>query len=101
MEDEATLEGRYRPSEDVVARVIEGELVIIPLKAGVGDMEDELFSLNPTGREVWNRFNGERTLGEIVREIAEEYEGESAEIERDIIGLACVLLQRKLISAVS
>ena len=43
----------YVPSEDIVAREIEGELIIVPLAAGIGDMEDELFSLNETGREIW------------------------------------------------
>ena len=37
------------PSEDVVAREIEGEFIIVPLAAGIGDMEDELYSLNESG----------------------------------------------------
>jgi len=35
----------YLPSEKIVAREIEGELIIVPLVSGVGDMEDELFTL--------------------------------------------------------
>jgi hypothetical protein len=42
----------YEPSEDIVARVIEGELIIVPLVAGIGDLEDELFTLNETGRAI-------------------------------------------------
>ena len=39
---EVRMEAVYAPSEDVVAREIEGELIIVPLVAGIGDMEDEL-----------------------------------------------------------
>ena len=47
--DEVTLEKVFYPSEDVVAREIEGEVIIVPLVAGIGDMDDELFTLNETG----------------------------------------------------
>jgi hypothetical protein len=43
MEPKVNLDAAYVPSEDVVAREIEGELIIVPLAAGIGDMEDELF----------------------------------------------------------
>jgi len=36
----------YAVSDDVVAREIEGEIIIVPLVAGIGDLEDELFTLN-------------------------------------------------------
>jgi hypothetical protein len=34
------------PSEDVVTREIEGEIIIVPLVAGIGDLEDELVTIN-------------------------------------------------------
>ena len=40
------LSGIYMRSEEIVAREIEGELIVVPLTAGIGDMEDELYSLN-------------------------------------------------------
>ena len=46
------LEKIYSPSEDIVAREIEGELIIVPLVAGIGDMEDELFTMNDTGKAI-------------------------------------------------
>ena len=58
MSEAATGDGAYAPSDGVVAREIEGEVVIVPLKAGIGDLEDELYSLNETGRGVWRLLNG-------------------------------------------
>jgi hypothetical protein len=41
------------PSDDVVAREIEGEIVIVPLVAGIGDAGDELYTLNENGQAIW------------------------------------------------
>ena len=57
-----SIEAVYIPSDDVVAREIEGELIIVPLVAGIGDMEDELFTLNETGKAVWKRLDGKENL---------------------------------------
>ena len=46
----------YKPSDDVVAREIEGEIIIVPLVAGIGDIEDELFTLNETGKAIWDKL---------------------------------------------
>jgi hypothetical protein len=40
MEAQVALDAIYVPSEDVVFRDIEGELIIVPLTSGIGDMED-------------------------------------------------------------
>ena len=88
-------------SDDVVARAIEGELVIVPLVSGIGDLEDELYSLNETGRAVWSRLDGKRTLGEISAELAAEYDGTPDEIARDVAGLLTELLRRRMVVEVS
>ena len=56
------LEDVYTPSGDVVAREIEGEIIIVPLVAGSGDMEDELFTLNDAGKAIWDQLDGRRSL---------------------------------------
>jgi len=33
------LEDVYKPSDDIVAREIEGEIIIVPLVASIGDRE--------------------------------------------------------------
>jgi Coenzyme PQQ synthesis protein D (PqqD) len=88
-------------SQDVVAREIEGELIIVPLTAGVGDMEDELYTLNATGRAVWSRLDGAKTLGAIAAELAAEYSSPRQEIEADVVGLAEELASRRIIVATS
>jgi hypothetical protein len=59
--DNISLDNAYAVSEDVVAREIEGEIIIVPLVAGIGDMEYELYTLNETGKAVWARLDAERS----------------------------------------
>jgi len=54
------------PSDDIVAREIEGEIIIVPLASGIGDTDDELYTLNPTGQAIWQKLDGQRTLKDIM-----------------------------------
>ena len=99
MTDILSLNMVCEPSEDVVAREIEGELVIVPLAAGIGDMEDELYTLNDTGKAIWKKLDGARTLAEIAAELAGEYDAPLTDIERDVTGLVSELARRKMVIA--
>jgi len=90
-----------KPSEEIVAREIEGELIIVPLTAGVGSLEDELYTLNETGRAMWDRLDGKKSLGEVAAELASEFEGPPEKIEKDVLGLAEELLKRQILAKAS
>lgn len=95
------LEKVYAISDDVVAREIEGELIIVPLIAGIGDMEDELFTLNETGKEIWRLLNGKNNLHEVVTALSTKYHAHPGEIEEDVIGLVQELTNRRILIDVS
>jgi len=86
-------------SENVVARTIEGEVVIIPLVAGIGDEEDELYTLNETGQAIWQELDGHRTLREVAVSLAETFEGSPSELEVDVLGFASELTRRGILVA--
>ncbi len=81
------------PSDDVVSRVVDGELIIVPLDAGVGDADD-LFTLNETGAAVWELLDGERSLAEVVDEVACRFDAPRSEVEADVLEFAADLLDR-------
>jgi len=87
----------YVRSHDLVEREIEGELIIVPLTSGIGDLEDELFSLNEIGRDVWARIDGKRRVSQIVKELEKIYEVEREKITADVLGFLAELAKRKLI----
>ena len=95
------MEGVYAPSGDVVAREIEGELIIVPLVAGIADMEDELYTMNESGKAIWGRLDGEMTLAEVAAALAEDYEAAPGEIERDVQGLVEELVRRRMLVEVA
>ena len=85
----------YTVSDEVVAREIEGDLIIVPLTSDVGDMENELYTLNETGKSIWNRLDGKTSLKNLIAQLSEEYDASFQEIKEDVFGLMGEFLQRK------
>ena len=95
MDTDVSLEKIYVPSEDIVAREIEGEIIIVPLVSGIGDMEDELYTLNETGQAIWKLLDGKKNLKVVAVELTEEFEGE--EIVRDVLGFVTELVSKRIL----
>ena len=94
---EISMDAVYVPSGDIVAREIEGELIIVPLVAGIGDLEDELYTLNETGKAIWDRLDGANSLRAVVAALADEYEAEPGDIEKDVLGFVAELARRRML----
>ncbi len=101
MQSPVTLETVCEPSEDVVAREIEGDIVIVPLVAGICDAEDELYTLNPTAKAVWDMLDGQRTLGQVSAALMREFDAPQSEIEADVLGFAAEMARRGILAAKS
>jgi len=92
-----TLDTTYVPSNDIVARNIEGEIIIVPLAADIGDTDDELYTLNETGQAIWERLDGQRSLKDVVADLAAQYEAPEGEIKQDVLGLVGELVRRRIL----
>jgi len=99
MESNVTFTTICAPSDDVVAREIEGEIVIVPLVAGIGDAEDELYTLNETGQAIWQKLDGKRTLRDVAALLAGEFNAPLPELENDVLGFASELTRRGILTA--
>lgn len=97
MEEKISINKVYAPSEDVVAREVQGEFIIIPITSGVGDLEDEIFTLNDTGKAIWDKLDGKRSLKEVANSLSQEFESDSGELENDVLGLSEELLKRRML----
>lgn len=87
----------YVPSEEIVAREIQGEFIIVPITSGIGDLEDDIFSLNETARSVWGKLDGKRSIKDVIADLRVEFDDPGADIEKDVIGLAAELLRRRML----
>ena len=97
MKANINIDKSYKPSEDVVARQVQGEFIIIPITSGVGDAEDAIFTLNETGKAVWDKLDGKQTLKSIGNELVKEFDASLEEIEKDILGITSELLNKKML----
>jgi hypothetical protein len=97
MENQLNLADVFSPSADVVARKIEGETIIIPIVAGIGDLEDDLYTLNETGQAVWEKLDGRKTLQSLIAELSAEYQTPEDTIREDVLGIIGELARRKII----
>jgi hypothetical protein len=90
---------RYERSHQVVSREIAGELVIVPIRRGVGDL-NSLYTLNPVGSVVWNFLNEGHTVPEMVDRVCDEFEVTAAQAQQDIQAFLDSLMAEQLIQSV-
>ena len=70
-------------SQSVVARVVAGETLIVPVRAKVGDLAS-IYSFNGTGTLIWKLLETPKSVTELATAIAQEFEVEPDRAERDV-----------------
>jgi hypothetical protein len=98
METQMTVDTICVPSEDVVAREIEGDIIIVPLVAGIGDADDELYTLNETGKAIWKKLDGQMSLEKISVELMAEFSSPAEEIKADVLGFVAEMVRRGILA---
>jgi Coenzyme PQQ synthesis protein D (PqqD) len=91
---------RFIRNHEVVSRQIEGELIIVPIRHGVGDM-NSLYTLNQVGLVLWDFMQEEHTILEMMNRICEEFEVTAARAQDDIREFLDSLLEEKLVQLVA
>jgi len=91
---------RYVRNRDVVSRQIEGELVIVPIRRGVGDL-NSLYTLNPVGSVLWDFLTEGHTLPEMVQRVCDEFEVTGNQAMADIQEFLGSLLEENLIQSLA
>ena len=97
MEIKVNLSAVYAPSEDVVAREVCDEFILVPITSGVGDLEDAIFTLNETGKAIWDKLDGKRTLKNVTDDLSLEFETPAGEVDRDVSGIVEELLKIRML----
>lgn len=80
-----------------MAREIEDEILIVPVTAGIGTMDDDLYTLNTTGKAMLKLINGERCLADITRMLAAEYDAPLAQILEQTTELISTLIEKGIL----
>ena len=87
------IESRLRRSDDdVLAKILDGEAVIINLASGI------YYSADGVGGLVWNRLEEGLRLADIAAEIAALYDVSAEQARTDVLSFANDLLKEDLVA---
>ena len=70
-------------SQSVVARVVAGETLIVPIRGKVGDLAS-IYSFNGTGTLIWKLLESPKTVSQLAVVVAQEYDVDPSQAERDV-----------------
>ena len=88
-----TLQTRLRPNDqDVAAKVLEGEAIIINLSNGI------YYSLDNVGGFIWEQIAAGLSLGEIVATVTAKYDVSAPQAQADLEQLAAQLVQEGIVA---
>jgi hypothetical protein len=90
------LSTQFIKDTDLVTRDIAGEIIIVPVRSGTGDLES-IYTLNEMGARIWELVDGQGSVDQIVQSIANEYDVSVDEAERDVIDFLAMLEAEGLI----
>ena len=85
-------------SQSVVARVVAGETLIVPIRGKVGDLAS-IYSFNGTGTLIWKLLESPRTVAQLAAAVAQEYEVETAQAEQDVTSFVSEMKSVGLVEA--
>ena len=64
---------KFVRSADLVSRDVAGEMVVVPICRGVGDL-DSIFTFNTVGTHVWNLLTEGRTEAELTSSVTRRFQ---------------------------
>jgi hypothetical protein len=74
---------KFVRSQSVVARVVAGETLIVPIRGKVGDLAS-IYSFNGTGTLIWKLLESPTTVRQLAVAVAHEYDVDPSQAERDV-----------------
>jgi hypothetical protein len=90
----------YRRAPEAVSRQVGEESIVVPISHNVGDL-DYIYTLSPVAARIWALIDGNRSVGQIAEEIANEYDVTPEQAAADVEELVSDLLEVSLLLQVS
>lgn len=75
---------RFTRKGEFVTRCIAGELILVPVRGQVGDL-DAIYNLNEQAAFIWDRLDGIMTVQDIAAAMAQEFEVEVSDAGADAL----------------
>lgn len=78
------LDRRYVRDADFVFRRISDEVILLPIRRNLGDLES-IYSLNDVGARIWELLDGRRSLADIRDALLGEFDASPDAVEVDLL----------------
>ncbi len=62
----------YTHSKNIVSRKIAGEVILVPIRTRIADM-NYLYTLNPTAARIWQLLDGQTSLEAVSAAICQDF----------------------------
>ena len=72
-----------KQSDDIVFRKIADEMILVPIRQRIGDLQN-IYTLNEVAGRIWELLDGQRTLTRIRDNIVSEFEISPEQAEKDM-----------------
>lgn len=86
-----------RRSDGFVTRVVGDETVVVPVRAGVANLE-AIFTMNAVGTAIWRQLDGVATAQDLAQRLSEEFAVSPAEALADVTEYLKLLASKGLLS---
>ena len=73
----------YRRSENIVAREVAGETILVPIRGNLADLH-KVYTVNPVGAVIWEQLDGTKSLAAIRDALLERYDSERRQVDEDL-----------------
>lgn len=90
----------FKQQDDVVARDIVGETILVPIRGKLADMQ-RIFSIDTTAEYIWRQIDGKSTLGTIYENVLDTFDVDQDQAREDMLSFINDLENNTLISEVA
>ena len=80
----------YTRDPSIVAREIAGEMILVPIRQNMGDLES-IYMLNDTALFTWQLLDGKHSLGDIRTLLSTEFEVDEQQAGQDLLEMVADL----------
>ena len=85
---------------NVVRRTIAGETILVPIRGRLADLQ-RVYALNTVAEFIWEHLNGERSVAELARMVAAEFDVAPERAESDVAEFSELLSRHGLLRPVA
>ena len=78
------LDNRFKHEPSIVTRRIAEEVILVPTMRRIGEEGASLYTLDEVAAFLWERFDGERSGHDLVKELQAHFEVDQTQAEQDV-----------------